>query len=426
MKGLIIQYLKPAALFLFFFMSFIEDTVPGGKIITLASLLVLLFFHLLYENGRFRFRFTFFQGAQLLFACFCAASMLWAQKPGLTAGIARGEFIIFIVISVLLFCYHGETNITQMLKILMYGGYAVVIYAVLRYGYGTVLRALADESRLEDSLINANTLGMSAAYSAVINVYFILQFRRLRIRDVLLIPSVVVLAASGSRKAIVIAVVGIFGVFILKNLNNKKALKSMFKVIVVTVLLVIAVYELSKLPMFAVYHKRMRDLLTFFKGQTTRKTSGYARAIYNRVGWQLFLQHPLLGIGINNASIYIKQYYGHPHLHNNFIELLACGGIVGFSLHYSLHIYLLVQFLRHWKHRDDVYDICLVLFLLRFGMGYGHIQYYNYPNFFFLFVFWLEVQNLRRNGRLLRSRQQAVNLMRSLEDSRRHRRRRRH
>ena len=45
------------------------------------------------------------------------------------------------------------------------------------------------------------------------------------------------------------------------------------------------------------------------------------------IGWDLFYQSPITGVGVNNPSVFTYFVYGKEiTLHNNYIELLAGTG----------------------------------------------------------------------------------------------------
>lgn len=67
------------------------------------------------------------------------------------------------------------------------------------------------------------------------------------------------------------------------------------------------------------------------------------------LGIEWFLRYPFGGIGIANPHILANYYYAFDaYLHDNFVELLCGGGIIGFSVYYSMYVYLFIQL---WKYR---------------------------------------------------------------------------
>ena len=55
-----------------------------------------------------------------------------------------------------------------------------------------------------------------------------------------------------------------------------------------------------------------------------------------RAGWEIFKDHPIVGVGDIDLAVYVKEYKRyfdkeiHGHLHNNYIHMLVTLGIIGF------------------------------------------------------------------------------------------------
>ena len=393
--------------YLFFVMCYIEETMPYGQsltFITLAMMLVITF----WNRRSIKIPVSGYIIYILVMLLFCLSSTLWAQSPDRTFTVVRGLLMTLIIMTIVFTCNHQSTRIEDYLKIVMYGGYTVVIYSLLRYGASTVMDALKNDIRLTNSaLMNSNKLGMCAAYAIVINIYYIL-YRKIKITDILMIPSLVIIAASGSRKSILIIIAGLLMLVIMKSYKKEKFTKNLGKGIVGVALSILLIYGLLQLPIFSNVVARVTALSTRSRNYRGIVASDI-RSVYNYIGWNLFKSHPIIGIGIHNASLYISQYYGHPHLHNNFIELLACGGIVGFLIHYSFYIFLFYSFWKYRKKRNSEYDIFLVLLLIRFVMGYGHIQYFQIENYFYLMIFYLFVKKLQTNDEIVSDGENVAN-----------------
>ena len=105
------------------------------------------------------------------------------------------------------------------------------------------------------------------------------------------------------------------------------------------------------------------------------------------------MSHPILGVGIGNARYYCSM--GYTYLHNNYVELLACGGIVGFIIYYMPYMYLISQFYKNRAYLNE-YSI-MILFILSgvIMMDYGSVSYYSKSTYFFLMVCFLHLNNLK-------------------------------
>ena len=375
---------------------FIADTIPGGSLLQALLLAVMLVLGYGKNTGRISLHAAGFFVYILLFTFYCMLSRIWAEDPTLAAGKINSLLFMIIGMVVMVWCYHDTRDMDSLLKIIMYGGYVVVIYMFLRYGYSGIHRLLVSHARISNDVLNANTIGMCAAYAMVINIYYIL-YDHLKVRDVLMIPALALLAASGSRKAILIVMVGFVGIFVLKNAEGRKMSDTVFKVLVALAAAVVLLIILSRLPAFSTVAERMKNLVSLLQGNESRRTSdAWIRIAYMRLGMELFRAHPILGIGIANANIYTMARYGHNHyLHNNYVEMLACGGLVGFLLYYSVYFYLIGCFVRRHKSRDRFYVICLVLLALHMAMDFGIVSYYGKETYVFLLLFFMEAQRLR-------------------------------
>lgn len=383
--------------FFSYILFYIDDIIPYGGVLTGAVFLLILLVYAFEGGMKVRFSFSPYLMYIFLFACFCLLSKIWAEDPSLANGKIRRLFFLFGMMFILYYSLKDRNDvIQQMLKIVMYGGYGVILFVFLKYGVRNIFYLLADSTRISNEYLNANTIGLCAAYSIVINVYFLLyKKKKFSIWDLLLVPAFVILAASESRKALAGAILGIFALVILKNSNNRNALKSLGRILAASLVLLLLLYVVLQLPVFSGIMKRMRGLAAALSGSGARDASSWIRLQYNQLGWELFKQHPILGIGICNANRYTMAYYGHDHyLHNNYVEMLACGGLTGFLLYYSIYIYLLANFFKCRKVRDSEYDVCLTLMALVLLLDYGMVSYYSPNRYLFLMLFWLEGKNM--------------------------------
>lgn len=78
-----------------------------------------------------------------------------------------------------------------------------------------------------------------------------------------------------------------------------------------------------------------------------------------RVGWEIFKEYPIFGVGDINMGEYQKKYRKyyekeiHGHLHNNFVHVLATLGLFGFlAVCYMLVKMYIINFDIYKKHKD--------------------------------------------------------------------------
>lgn len=380
------------------FVMFSVMRVPYGGVAVGIVLILIFFFYAAQHNMRVRVRFTYMHSYILIFTGYVALSSLWAIVPGYAT--RRVEFLLetmFLVV-ILYTCYQDEGGVDRLLKILMWRGHLVLLYVVVRYGISSIIYMLRNDIRVDNDILNANSLGLMVSYSIIINFYYILKQKKIKITDLMIIPAFLMLAVSGSRKGLVLAAGGITAVVILRSWDNRQVVKSIIKIICGGIILIVLGIIIIQLPFMQGIMRRMDDLFLLLTGKGNSSGSAYVRFEYIKLGIQLFKDHPIIGIGIDNARVYTIELFGYDHyLHNNYVELLACGGIIGTALYYWIYVYLLLTFGKYKNYRNGEFDICLILLVLALVMEYGMVTYESRETYYMLLLYCLEVDKLRKN-----------------------------
>lgn len=102
--------------------------------------------------------------------------------------------------------------------------------------------------------------------------------------------------------------------------------------------------------------------------------SNISRLIMWDIGWKMFLDHPLLGVGDNEITDVYKTYKKPEydaegsHLHSNIMMILATKGIFGLIIYVSLFFTLFIKQIKYFrkvKNKEDKYIIfgCLLAVL---------------------------------------------------------------
>ncbi len=185
--------------------------------------------------------------------------------------------------------------------------------------------------------------------------------------------------------------------FIFKSFRSANAVNSIVKVIGSLLGLTIIGIAVLQLPMFSEVLDRMSNMVEAFTG-TGGDSSTIIRLALVDIGWDLFYQSPITGVGINNPSVYTFFVYGKDnyYLHNNYIELLAGTGVIGLIAYYSMYLYVAYNLIRYRDIHSNEYIMVLILFLSQIVMDMGMVSYESKSTYFYMMLFYLEVQLLRK------------------------------
>ena len=96
--------------------------------------------------------------------------------------------------------------------------------------------------------------------------------------------------------------------------------------------------------------------------------SNTERILIWQSAWNMFKDHPVLGVGLGQYTENYQQKYISPHAkepnlthaHNNFMQMLAENGIVGFAGFVIMFGYIILKNLIAWFKRRNVYALMIV------------------------------------------------------------------
>ena len=165
----------------------------------------------------------------------------------------------------------------------------------------------------------------------------------LSIISVIVLSSLYFSMLSGSRKAI-LACVPIFSLFFFtcyrKYSTHKKSLFAKYLAIFA---LLYALYYCINWFVFSPYANRFMLLFELFDNRGSTVGSLNERVELINSAFDFCSLNPILGVGFDG----FREYSGFgKYSHNNYLELLANTGIIGFILHYSFIFYLVVAVLK--------------------------------------------------------------------------------
>ena len=378
---------------------FLFDESKASSFSVLLCAVLLFVVYCVESKFKIRFKVEPFHYFVFLFSMFCFSSSLWAQYP--SRAIEKGNTILQLLIcfSIVYMYYAHFSSVDRLLKATVLAGTFLSLYTIQTMGLGSILYTLASGMRMDSEFTNINSLSGVVSAAVIIAVYFFINGNIKYI--ITFIPNILIVAASGSRKSLVLVILGCM-LIIYNRIKSKNIFVSLFKILLWGSIALVIGKTILEMPMFSMINERMEGLIAAITHKGSAEGSAVIRLGMNEIGYKQFLKKPILGIGINNSGpVLLSNLYNgrfsDAYLHNNFIELLACGGIIGFSIYYAMYVYNLIIL---WKNRNSVtkktniYLILLVCFLI---LDYGQVTYYSKFTYFFLLIFFLASKQSSKN-----------------------------
>lgn len=324
----------------------------------------------------FRFRLSGLCLYYAFFVGYCFINCLWAAHP--KDAISKStDLMIYALISLffLEIIEQREYDLDDYLSVVMIAGFVFLALYVARYGISELLFLASEDLRVTSDFFNANKLGRAAIYPCVILCYLCLKKKGYKRWIPFSALSLFILFLSQSRQSLITLLIGLLIVLISYYHNSKNTRKILLFFMGVIVICTTVFILLRVNGVTISYAERFSNLSGFIgEGKGDRSTD--LRSRFLALGWELFASHPVGGIGIDGAKYFaeeaINKFY---NLHNNYIELLADGGLVGLIAYYWIYVVFLINMIRFRNVHIPEYGICLAILIMRM---IGDLFFYAY------------------------------------------------
>lgn len=326
------------------------------------------------------------------FTVFCYFSRIWAWNPYLVT--ARSKFLIpamiFLVIAINYFIKIRSSK--PCVYAILFSGIVLSIYTIFQNGGLSEFYRLAtlQGTRIGRSGMNVNNSGIICAFSVVLLAYYAMYKKKRFCYAVAVLPFVVSIA-SGSRKSIILMVVGILTLIFLAQ-KDKKGVIKYIKFIVMISLFFVLMKAILSLEIMSTVNQRMNMLFATLTGDSFNADgSSLTRAKMIRVGFQQFKETPILGIGLGNSpELNGRRINFYTYTHNDYIEHLVNGGIIGFLLYYGTVIYLAIKHIKLMKNNKKselIFSFATIIMFL--VMNAASVNYYGSMMTYLYFTLWI-------------------------------------
>ncbi len=411
------SYIAPRILAILLFSSFFVLFDWSYSSITILLIAFLAAVSMMMERGGWlTIRLTFFHVWMLLLASYCLFSSVWAWDTANALTKGKTVFSMFICFSLAYLCYQEFDSVDALLKAILWGGNIVMLIVIGTYGVREMFRLLEFGDRLSEQFyLNSNTVGVLCAMSVMINFYYLIRDKRIRWWSLFLILGLAMISVTGSRQALAVAAGGLVFFCFLAMIRGKSPAEVAILILIGFGFLILALVLFSRLSVFSGIYKRMLSLFSAVTGVGKTDRSATTRLALIDVGIEQFKRTPILGVGMGSGHLvawkYLQRFY---YLHNNFVEILSGGGIVGFLIYYSIYIYLVVNMILYRRFASLETAVCATLLVMALIEDYASVTYYGKETYFYLMLGMLSVEKLRREYR--KSIPQAIILQKAVTE----------
>lgn len=362
-------------------------------------LLIVIFFVYISSGKKFNLHWSTFHWYILTFAIFSFISLLWSRNP--QYAIEKGITLLSILACfTILYAVYYNASISRLLTIIMWGGFFIAIYSIFYYGLSFLGQTLEEESRLENKFANVNTIGTLCSLTVILSYYFFKERRKYSYL-LLILPTILIVAGSGSRKAFVMVILGVLAITLFIGNSTKKYNTNKTKTIILTSIIIVLIsFIILQTGIMNGTLLRMDGLISSFTGEGEIDSSTLIRMKLRALGFTQLQHTPFLGIGMGNArNLALSETGMDVYLHCNYAELAANGGIIGLFLYYWIYFKIIYV---EWKHvKYNNYSILIfIIILLQLIMDWGSVSYYSKSTYFILMVAMLHIRRFKTNKRL--------------------------
>ncbi len=286
---------------------------------------------------------------------------------------------LLIILFIMIYnTYHTEGNYNYILIGFLIGGTILSVRVVSLYGIALIGNSMSIGMRVGRDILQLTYLGRYTYIAAIVALY-LAYYKGKRIMFVLYAFCGFICVSSESRQSLITLIVVTTLLFLWKDFSKKK-IYSLIRVMIVIAIVI----SLFRLPVLQAVTRRLIDGLTLQQTQYAGSFSDVKRIEMIRQGLIVFIHNPIFGIGLGGAREVVTGIISeYKYLHNNYAELLCCGGILGFIAYYSIYVVLFKRvrktIILKGKNDELVLSIALLLGQLISDMFavnyYGKIQY---------------------------------------------------
>lgn len=355
-----------------------EGYIRYHHVINLIIIIVYTFIQ--YKKHTFmKYKFNTIIAQYFIFTIFCVMSVFWAID--FNVAILKALTLITISINILII-YNILKDLKSAEAVFFAFFFATFVNFLISLGLFGLSEEFYDGWRFMGTTQNVNILAIIMIFSIYISIrYLALQSTNrlfLFFQYVNIAIAIYIIILTGSKKGVLFGVLLIL-VYLLYQFKNVKSLPiNILKILVVSFIVGYIAINYLDLGQVSLAYERFVYRIEAFS--MSADTSTEERLYFIQEGLKQFANHPLVGLGIANFSVLYGTY-----AHNNYVELLADVGLIGFGLYYMIYVFIFVKIFKMKKGSEKVFLLLIMLVILI--MEIAVVNYYSKFMFFMFAVF---------------------------------------
>lgn len=284
--------------------------------------------------------------------------------------MVRSLFLNWIMVYAIVQYILWQKNLRSFLKMVEWGTFVVAVVTI------TISLPTLVSGRLgSETEINANMLAMLCVYSMVLCWYLMQGAEKKTGYKVKIVFYIATILLTGSRKGLLMILIAILVVNALQG--QRKFIKSLFITLLVGAALLFLVMNVDFL--YDIIGSRVENLFDFLTEGSTEEGSLTTRNDLVERGMELVRLKPWTGYGYDCFKVVSGIGWGEGfflYSHNNYIELLFSGGIIGLVLYYIPIAMLLIGLFKNRK-KDPCIIYMIAILVSKLAIEYAYISYYE-------------------------------------------------
>lgn len=323
-----------------------------------GSIFLFLTTYIFYKNFKLNLSTTFSDIWMMIFLFLSILSVTYSTSMSTTFSSVKTLIIMFLICFIIGKEIEYKEDLKKFLWLIFIALLIVVIYVYINVDLNSLILTRIGEANT--GRWNANDIGIMTSVGILIGIALFSNVEKTSkvviIIAIFLFIYLDIIAAS--RKAFLMLIIGICGMRILNN--PTKVIRNILFVFIIVLLILYLVFKIPFL--YDLIGWRIAGIMAFLNGENSIADSSSiyrAKMLYSAIN--TFISNPLLGVGLDNFRYYnpVRVTYAH----NNFVEIAADLGIIGFIGYYWIYVYILFNYIKNFKNKDTMKTFLFVIIM---------------------------------------------------------------